>query len=65
MKSDSNLDLLINFFQVYMLVNNAGTSIPRRFVEADLSESRSIPQDFIFARKLARKFARDVKLKIG
>ena len=25
---------------VYMLVNNAGTSIPRRFVEADLSESR-------------------------
>ena len=30
---------------VYMLVNNAGTSIPRRFVEADLSESRSIPQD--------------------
>ena len=26
--------------QVYMLVNNAGTSIPRRFVEADISESR-------------------------
>ena len=27
---------------VYMLINNAGTSIPRRFVEADLSESRSM-----------------------
>ena len=25
-----------------MLINNAGTSIPRRFVEADLSESRSM-----------------------
>ena len=25
---------------VYLLINNAGTSIPRRFVEADLKESR-------------------------